>query len=88
MWEFLYNYRLDDIPYEERVGSPEFRDVMRFLYVYSEGFVWSKCPELIALMSKIEESYQNGHSGGSMGFTMRTMYKIAQWGYAKYASMR
>jgi hypothetical protein len=88
MWEFLYHFRPDDAQLEERVGDPELQGVMRFLYSYSGGFVWSRSPEMVGLMVKIEEEYQNGHSGSSMGFTMRAMHYIAQWGYDSYASIR
>ena len=48
------------------------------------GFMFSKNPELKKIMKEIADMYVGGHSGLSMGITMRVMQYIAINGYDKY----
>jgi hypothetical protein len=36
------------------------------------------------IMEEIEKDYNEGHSGGSMGFTMRAINTIAKHGYKHF----
>lgn len=59
-----------------------------YLYQYCDvagyGFIYTDDKEIQRIIMRIEDDYC-GHSGGSMGFTMRRMHRVAQIGYAAYA---
>ena len=59
----------------------------RFLHDYSvseqTGFLWASGTELNILLEKIEEDYR-GHSGSSMGYTIRKMHFISKYGYIEF----
>lgn len=45
------------------------------------GFMFSRNDEnIMNLMNEINKNYKGGHSGFSMGFTMRKMQSIAKYG--------
>ena len=49
-----------------------------------KSFVWSYDPNILNLMTKINNAYGGGHSGGSMGCTMRQMEYIANNGFDSF----
>ena len=59
------------------------------LYEYnvdeSQGFMFDTSPAINGLMDKINDHYQQGHSGSSMGMTMRMIHYIAMYGYYKFS---
>ena len=48
-----------------------------------ESFIFSEDKEINNLMKKIDDTYQ-GHSGSSIGWTMRQLERIAYTGYHKF----
>jgi hypothetical protein len=50
------------------------------------SFMFSQDPVIKELMSKINENY-NGHSGASLGWTMRQLEFIAKYGYTEYLGL-
>lgn len=53
-----------------------------------EGFMWTRDERLLAIMSKVDAaSTVGGHSGGSMGITMRQMQLIARLGWEEYLKL-
>jgi Zinc finger, C3HC4 type (RING finger) len=58
-------------------------------YVVDEtrGFMLCDDVQIRRLMNKINDDYAGGHSGVSMGLTMRQMHFIAQFGLEKYHQM-
>jgi hypothetical protein len=46
-----------------------------------ESFMFAKGKDVNNLMNKINDDYDGGHSGGSMGYTMRIMQYIANYGF-------
>jgi hypothetical protein len=58
------------------------------LYQYNvdetRGFMFATSPEINDLMSKIDDHYQGGHSGCSMGMTMRMIHYIAIYGFYRF----
>lgn len=60
----------------------------KVLYEYvvdeSRGFMTCKDKEIRQLMDKINDNYRPGHSGASIGMTMREMHFIAQYGLEVY----
>lgn len=59
----------------------------KFLHDYDEseqhGFIWSRDTEINILLGKIEDD-SGGHSGSSMGYTIRKMHYIAKYGYNEF----
>ena len=59
----------------------------KYLHDYNppstEGFLWSQNIDLCLLMGIIDKEY-NGHSGGSLAFTMRRMQFISVYGYNEF----
>jgi len=59
----------------------------KFLHDYNvseeTGFLWARDTELNILLGKIEDDY-GGHSGSSMGYTIRKMHYIAKYGYNEF----
>ena len=53
-----------------------------------ESFMFSKDPAIINLMTKVDNAYNNNHSGASMGCTMRVMEYIAKNGFNAYVHLR
>ena len=47
-----------------------------------ESFMFTKDPEVLRINKEMK---YDGHSGSSYGFTMRTMERIAKYGWEKYA---
>lgn len=54
----------------------------------NEGFMWTRDPELMAIMDKIDAQSTDGHSGASLAITMRHMQYIAMHGWNDYVRMR
>ena len=50
----------------------------------STGYMFSSDPILNKIMDEIDENYRGGHSGFSIGITMRTMQYIAKNGLEKF----
>lgn len=57
----------------------QYRDTLGYGIIFTDDKV------IQGLMCKIEDDYR-GHSGGSIGFTMRRMHRVAQVGYAAYVT--
>jgi hypothetical protein len=54
----------------------------------NEGFMWSSDPNITSIGNKMHEINKDiGHSGGSFGFTMRTLHYIARNGIDKYKQL-
>jgi hypothetical protein len=53
-----------------------------------ESFMFSQDPKIIDLMTKINNAYDCGHSGSSMGDTIRDMQYIANNGFDAYVHLR
>jgi len=62
-------------------------DKWKLLYNYqvvnNRGFMFSDDEEIRKLMGAIEEDY-GGHSGASLGFTMRHLQFISYYGVSRY----
>lgn len=55
------------------------------LYDFSgESFMFSSDPQVCRLMSTVSKYYEGGHSGASMGYTMRQLEFIAKHGFASF----
>lgn len=77
-------------PYTRRMIESAYRTVTRlkkwdyihnFTPNYEEGFQFSNDIEINNIMVEIDNEYKEGHSGYTMGFTMRTINTIAKHGY-------
>lgn len=54
-------------------------------YVVDENTGFTQEPSILDIMNKINDNYQGGgHSGGSMGFTMRAVHDIAKQGFPAF----
>ena len=53
-----------------------------------ESFMFSRNSRIQNLMDKINNAYGGGHSGSSMGTTMRNMEYIAKNGFYKYFHLK
>jgi hypothetical protein len=51
-----------------------------------KSFMFSKDPTIINIMDKVNEAYGGGHSGASIGMTMRWLEFIAKNGYDVFKS--
>jgi hypothetical protein len=49
-----------------------------------ESFMFSQNPNVSRLMDAVAAAYSSGHSGSSMGFTMRQLEYIANNGFSNY----
>lgn len=49
-----------------------------------ESFQFTQDPQLHNLMTRVHDEYDGGHSGSSMGLTMRHMQYIAKHGFESY----
>jgi hypothetical protein len=49
-----------------------------------ECFQFTDDPKISTLMDKINDAYEGGHSGGSIGCLMRKLEYIAKNGFSKY----
>lgn len=50
----------------------------------NKGIVWTDNAEIQLLMNQIDTETKMGHSGSSMGFTMRNIHFIARYGYHEF----
>lgn len=51
----------------------------------NEGFMWTTDERLCQIMNKVDAASSiGGHSGASMGITMRQMQQIARDGWSEY----
>lgn len=50
----------------------------------NKGIVWTDNAEIKLLMNQIDTETSSGHSGSSMGFTMRNIHFIAKYGYHEF----
>lgn len=55
-----------------------------FIVDENRGFMNTDNRSICDLMHKINDDYNGGHSGTSMGFTMRAMHYISKFGLRKY----
>lgn len=55
-----------------------------FLPNLDQGFMFTKHEEILSIMNQIDEEPMSGHSGCSMGFTMRNIHFIARYGYHEF----
>jgi hypothetical protein len=61
------------------------REAWPILYNFSgESFMFNRDPRISALMTAIDNAYGNGHSGSSLGYTMRHLEYIAKNGFYAY----
>ena len=58
-----------------------------FCPIDTVGFTWTRDPEIIELMGKINEKYNDGHSGYSMGYVLRHVNYIAKYGFQEYKNV-
>jgi len=53
-----------------------------------ESFMFSRNPRITNLMTKVNNAYGGGHSGSSIGYTMRNMEYIAKNGFDEYFRLK
>ena len=62
-----------------------------FLYQFEvdedTGFMLSRDPEIEIIIHAVDEFYQHGHSGSSIGITMRHIHFIAKYGLEEYRTL-
>jgi hypothetical protein len=51
-----------------------------------DSFIWTNNYKIINIMDKVNEAYSGGHSGASLGVTMRWLQFIAMYGYDDFKS--
>ena len=79
MNQYMIGSAYDIITYQKK-----WKFMQEFEPHYREGFMMCKNMEILKIMNEINETYQGGHTGASIAFTMRSMQKIACMGLDKF----
>lgn len=64
--------------------SNKWNILYHFLPKPREGFMWTQNQEILSIMNNVADETEFGHSGCSMGFTMRNIHFIAKYGYHEF----